>query len=158
MGRSTSSNRDVAPRQHSSDTLAIRRCPDRDSQPLAAITDTQHVDVGQAASSSPMRVGSVCERGSSDSDDVRHRKIRSAPCRARDLPPQAELRPDPKYRSTEHRRPDTVPSTFESDQRGDDMACACEKDRGKGNLCAHCKEAVKNGFARHNCSSNGTCS
>lgn len=40
------------------------------------------------------------------------------------------------------------------------MACACEKDRGKGNYCAHCKEARKNGWppARHNCSSFGNCS
>jgi hypothetical protein len=40
------------------------------------------------------------------------------------------------------------------------MACACEKDRGRGNKCAHCKEAIKNGWptSRHNCSSYGTCS
>jgi hypothetical protein len=40
------------------------------------------------------------------------------------------------------------------------MACACEKDRGKGNKCAHCKEAVAHRIppARHNCSSFGKCS
>lgn len=41
------------------------------------------------------------------------------------------------------------------------MACACEKsgDRKKGDPCAHCKEAKRNGWpsSRHNCSSYGTC-
>lgn len=33
------------------------------------------------------------------------------------------------------------------------MACACEKDRGQGNKCAHCKEG------NHKCcSSFGSCS
>lgn len=40
------------------------------------------------------------------------------------------------------------------------MACACEKDRGKGNKCAHCKEAIVNRIPldRHRCSSFGKCS
>lgn len=40
------------------------------------------------------------------------------------------------------------------------MACACERERGKGNPCAHCKEAIKNGWptSRHACSHFGKCS
>jgi hypothetical protein len=40
------------------------------------------------------------------------------------------------------------------------MACACEKDRGRGNKCAWCKEAIAHGIppARHECSSFGSCS
>ena len=40
------------------------------------------------------------------------------------------------------------------------MACACEKDRGKGNKCAWCKEAIANGIpvGSHKCSSFGKCS
>ena len=38
------------------------------------------------------------------------------------------------------------------------MACACEKDRGPGNKCAHCKEAIAHGLSNHNCSSFGKCS
>ena len=40
------------------------------------------------------------------------------------------------------------------------MACACEKDRGQGNKCAHCKEAIAHNIpaSRHNCSSFGSCS
>ena len=33
------------------------------------------------------------------------------------------------------------------------MACACEKDRGRNNLCAHCKEGNHRA-----CSSFGKCS
>lgn len=42
----------------------------------------------------------------------------------------------------------------------DIVACACEKDRGKGNKCAWCKEAIVNGIppAQHKCSSFGKCS
>jgi hypothetical protein len=40
------------------------------------------------------------------------------------------------------------------------MACACEKDRGQGNQCAHCKEAIVQNLpkSKHNCSSFGSCS
>ena len=40
------------------------------------------------------------------------------------------------------------------------MACACEKDRGRGNKCVHCKEAIQIGLptSKHNCSSFGSCS
>lgn len=35
------------------------------------------------------------------------------------------------------------------------MACACEKSGAP--RCAHCKEAVVNGFKNHHCSYFGTC-
>lgn len=50
--------------------------------------------------------------------------------------------------------------TRESTTKEAAVACACEKDRGRGNKCAWCKEAIANGTppARHNCSSFGKCS
>lgn len=47
---------------------------------------------------------------------------------------------------------DQLPNTYGS-KGGESMACACEKDRGRGNKCEHCKNG------KHvNCSYFGRCS
>ncbi len=38
-----------------------------------------------------------------------------------------------------------------------EWVCACEKDRGVGNKCEYCKEAIYYNLSNHKCSSFGTC-
>ncbi len=66
--------------------IAIRNQP---GQLPTAFTFTS----GKPTSNSHMRVGSVSNRGSSNSDDLDTVRFTGPLCRARDLPQQAELTP-----------------------------------------------------------------